>query len=77
MGLPKEAVRTSDWASTVLSSEQIEDAANDVVHLLDLYDRLEEDLASARLIDIYDACCGFLPAKTEVAALGIEDIFAY
>ncbi len=75
--LSKGAVRTSDWASPVLSTEQVDYAANDVVHLLDLYDSLVEEMTAARLIDLYDMCCAFLPARTDVAALGITDVYAY
>jgi ribonuclease D len=75
--LRKGAVRTSDWASATLSPEQVDYAANDVLHLLDLYDGLLEDMESARLTRLYEACCDFLPVRTEVAARGTQDVFAY
>lgn len=77
LSLTKGPVRTSDWGSTALSNEQIRYAAADVDHLLDLYDVLEGGLARARLSDLYDQCCGFLPSRTEVAALGMGDVFSY
>lgn len=75
--LTKGVVRTSNWGAAALSDEQIRYAAADVDHLLDLYDLLEGRLAEAGLSDLYDQCCDFLPTRTEVAALGISDVFAY
>lgn len=77
LSLTKGPVRTSDWGAVALADEQIRYASADVDHLLDLYDVLEGRLVSAGLSDLYNRCCAFLPTRTEVAALGLSDVFAY
>lgn len=75
--LNKGPVRTSDWGAGRLSAKQVAYAAADVSHLVELYDGLTRDLAGAGLAGLYEECCEFLPTRTEVAVLGIADVYDY
>ncbi len=70
-------MRTSDWSAAELTSEQLEYAAGDVLHLLALLDVLTADLKSAGLTLLYDDCCAFLPARAFLEIGGYPDVFAY
>lgn len=63
VALIKGAVRTSDWQAKRLSAEQVEYAANDVLHLLGLLDVLQQRLRNIARLGLYDACCAFLPQE--------------
>lgn len=69
--------RLSNWLASDLSFDQISYAANDVVHLLSLYDKLVELLQSADLGQLYQQCCSFLPARVALDLDGRGDVFAY
>jgi ribonuclease D len=60
-----------------LSAEQIEYAANDVVHLPPLLNALEHSLQREGLDDLYEQCCAFLPARVSLELGGYPDVFAY
>ncbi|MDN2582336.1 ribonuclease D [Aquibium sp. ELW1220] len=71
--------QSSDWAAEILSPEQLEYAASDVLHL----HRLREAL-TARLIrdgrgSEAEACFDFLPTRAKLDLMGWdeEDIFAH
>jgi ribonuclease D len=73
----KGSVRTSDWAAARLSAEQIQYAVEDVVHLSSLLRKLQQQMRAANLVDLYDACCAFLPARAQLELGGFPDVFAY
>ena len=75
--LEKGPVRTSDWSAAELTSDQLEYAAGDVLHLLALLDALAGGLKSADLTLLYDDCCAFLPARAFLEIGGYPDVFAY
>jgi ribonuclease D len=75
--LEKGAVRTSDWSSADLTSEQLAYAAGDVLHLLPLLDALGEVLRARGLTRLYDDCCAFLPARAALEVGSYPDVFAY
>lgn len=75
--LEKGAVRTSDWTAASLTGSQVEYAAADVIHLLDLLDVLKGELEAAGLAALYEECCGFLPARVQLELGGYPDVFAY
>ncbi len=75
--LPKGAVRTSDWTAVSLTSAQVEYAAGDVLHLLKLLDVLEGKLMAAKLSELYDECCSFLPGRIQLELGDYPDVFAY
>jgi ribonuclease D len=77
ISLPKGPVRTSDWTAATLTAEQIDYAADDASHLLDLLDILQGALAEARLTPLYDDCCAFLPARVTLELADYPDVFAY
>lgn len=75
--LDKGAARVSDWSAPELTDAQVLYAARDVEFLLPLAQILESRLSAEGLDQIYLECCRFLPAQVEVAARGIDDVFAY
>ena len=77
MRLDKGAVRTSDWSAAVLSAEQVEYAAGDVIHLPQLLNSMRAQLEARRLSWLYDTCCEFLPSRVALEIGGFPDVFAY
>jgi ribonuclease D len=75
--LNKGTVRTSNWSAATLSSEQVEYAAADVMHLPALLESLQADLDSRDLAWLYDQCCAFLPAQAALKVGGYPDVFSY
>jgi ribonuclease D len=73
----KGPVRTSDWSAPTLSAEQVKYAVEDVVHLPSLLDKLQEQMKAVDLVDLYDACCAFLPARAQLELGSFPDVFAY
>jgi ribonuclease D len=70
-------VRTSNWSAQRLTSAQIEYAAGDVLHLLELHNALLIELRAVGLETLYNECCSFLPARVELELGGYPDVFAY
>lgn len=77
IALTKGLVRTSDWTAASLTTDQIDYAAADVLHLLALLDAMRARLDQARLTHLYDDCCGFLSARVLLELGGYPDVFAY
>lgn len=76
--IQKGTVRTSDWGARVLSEEQLAYAAGDVVHLLALYDVLEERLSAAeQLADLYRQVCEYMPVAARLAVMRVPDPLHY
>jgi ribonuclease D len=71
--------QSSDWAAEILSPEQLEYAASDVLHLHALREKLIFRLDRERRTKEADACFRFLPtrAKLDLMGWGEEDIFAH
>lgn len=71
--------QTSDWGAETLSEAQIAYAANDVLYLHALRDKLEERLARDGRREMAEACFRFLPfrARLDLAGWAEEDIFGH
>ncbi|GLS29987.1 ribonuclease D [Mesorhizobium albiziae] len=71
--------QSSDWAAEVLSPEQLDYAASDVLYLHRLRDALSSRLAREGRVEIADACFRFLPTRSKLDLLGWpeDDIFAH
>lgn len=71
--------QTTDWGSASLSPEQIEYAANDVLHLHRIRATLDEALVREGRMELAQACFGFLPhrALLDVKGWAEEDIFTH
>ena len=69
----------SDWANTVLTKEQQQYAASDVLYLHQLKEILNNRLIRERRVEIAQACFDFLPfqAKLDLAGWGNVDIFSH
>lgn len=66
----------SDW-SAALSESQRMYAANDVMHLVDLYGHLWKDALNAGVADLVEHSFAYLPARVETDLRGSGDVFAY
>jgi ribonuclease D len=65
--------QSSDWGSPVLSAEQVQYAARDVLYLHALRERLDAVLAREGRRDLADACFRFLPVRAELDLAGWDD----
>jgi ribonuclease D len=75
--LPKGAVRTSDWSSSELSTEQVEYASNDVRYLIPLLDHLSCQLNECGRGNLFTTCCNFLPVQVALELKGLPCVFSY
>lgn len=75
--LDKGSVRTSDWAAAELSSAQLRYAADDVEHLLDLYEVLDEQLRTKKLDRAFQQVCAYMPVDAYLAINGFADPLRY
>lgn len=71
--------QSSDWAQPSLSQEQLLYAANDVLHLHALQEKLQDMLIREDRGELAEACFAFLPHRAELDLLGWndEDIFSH
>ena len=70
--------QSSDWGNSNLSKEQIAYAANDVIYLHQIKDRLDEILIREDRQLLVDACLSFLPTRVDLDLRGWEnDIFSH
>jgi len=70
--------QSSDWGNTNLSKEQIAYAANDVIYLHQIKNKLDEMLVREDRQLLVDACLSFLPTRVELDLRGWEnDIFSH
>ena len=70
--------QSSDWGNSNLSKEQIAYAANDVIYLHQIKNRLDEMLVREDRQLLVDACLSFLPTRVELDLRGWEnDIFSH
>ena len=70
--------QSSDWGNSNLSKEQISYAANDVIYLHQIKNKLDEMLVREDRQLLVDACLSFLPTRVELDLRGWEnDIFSH
>ena len=70
--------QSSDWGNSNLSKEQIAYAANDVIYLHQIKDKLDEILVREDRQPLVDACLSFLPTRVDLDLRGWEnDIFSH
>lgn len=69
--------QVSDWSRSVLTSEQLAYAANDVRFLAGLYDELIARAAALGLSDVVEATYAYLPTRVRLDIAGAGDVFAY
>ena len=65
--------QTSDWGQAVLTQEQLNYAASDVLHLHALKDKLDALLKREGREDLARACFSFLPTRAELDLKGWHD----
>ncbi len=72
-------MQTSDWGAQVLSEEQLNYAANDVLYLHQIAEKLEVMLKRENRKQLADDCFAFLPVRAELDLAGWadQDIFAH
>ena len=66
--------QSSDWGASELKPEQLEYAAQDVLYLHRLHERLDEMLGRERRRDVAAACFSFLPSRAELDLAGWADV---
>ncbi len=69
-----KAQQSSDWAASDLSPDQQAYAANDVLYLHRLMDRLEVILEREKRQELAAACFAFLPVRAELDIAGWADV---
>jgi ribonuclease D len=69
-----KAQQSSDWGAAMLSEEQVNYAASDVLHLHGLRTRLDEMLAREGRDGLARACFEFLPHRSVLDVAGWEDV---
>lgn len=71
--------QTSDWGAPVLSEDQKSYAANDVLYLHQIKEKLDAMLAREGRAEIAKACFDFLPSRARLDLMGWDefDIFAH
>lgn len=71
--------QSSDWGSVDLSAEQLAYAASDVLHLHEIWAKLEAMLIREGRRDLAERCFEFLPTRGKLDLLGYEtpDLFAH
>lgn len=70
-------VRMSDWLSEDLTREQLLYAATDVIYLLRLISKLENELEKKGLIELAKACYAHIPIRAQLDIRGYPDIYKY
>ena len=72
-------MQSSDWGAAELSEAQLSYAANDVLHLHRLRERLDAHAEREGRLALAAACFAFLPQRAELDLAGWADadIFAY
>ena len=70
--------QSSDWGNSNLSKEQIAYAANDVIYLHQIKNKLDKMLVREDRELLVDACLSFLPTRVDLDLRGWEnDIFSH
>ena len=71
--------QSSDWGNISLSKEQVAYAANDVIHLHNIRNKLNEILEREKRFELADACFKFLPTRVALDLKGWvdKDIFSH
>ncbi|MCX7338764.1 MAG: ribonuclease H-like domain-containing protein [Alphaproteobacteria bacterium] len=71
--------QTSDWGAPVLTQEQLQYAATDVLYLHILKEKLDRLLHREKRWELAEACFWFLPYRTQLDIMAGEsfDIFSY
>lgn len=70
-------LQISNWESDNLSQAQIEYAANDVIFLYKLWDKVSDILKENKIENIAQNCFQYLPTNAMLHNKGIENIFIY
>jgi ribonuclease D len=74
--LDKKA-QSSDWLAPNLTDEQLLYAAGDVLYLIPLLSRLEEELRARDLLELAHDCYCHIPTRVQLDVLGYGDVYSY
>ena len=70
--------QSSDWGSEKMSKDQIKYAAQDVLYLHQLKDKLDVMLEREGRLEIFQHCVDFLPIRCQLDLVGFpDDIFSH
>ncbi len=69
--------QASDWGQDELSKEQMQYAADDVFHLITIYNKLKTMLVRESKWELTLECCKQVPLYSRLDALGYHGIFEH
>ena len=69
--------QTSDWGSEKLTPEQIKYAANDVVHLIEIFNNLKFMLKRENKFELATKCSSFIPTMAHLDIIGYKELFEH
>lgn len=72
-----KSLQVSDWSREILSTGQMDYAANDVRYLLELFDALTAEARALGVADLMDASFAYLPARVMLDLSGAGDVYLY
>ena len=73
----KKDQQSSDWGNDKLNPEQIKYAANDVLHLIEIYRKLETMLKREGKFELAKQCSNFINTFAELDTLGYRELFEH
>jgi ribonuclease D len=73
----KKDQQTSDWGAEKLTVEQIKYAANDVLHLIEIHQNLQEMLEREGKFELAQKASSFIPTFARLDILGYKDTFEH
>lgn len=72
-----KAQQSSDWGSSEMSKDQVHYAANDVLHLIPIYEKLKAMLEREGRYELALSCAKFLPTIAELDCLGYTNVLEH
>jgi ribonuclease D len=66
--------QSSDWGAVYLSDDQKQYAANDVLYLHEIKEKLDAMLARENRTHLAQACFGFIPYRVALDEIGFDDL---
>ncbi|HLD77214.1 MAG TPA: ribonuclease H-like domain-containing protein [Rickettsiales bacterium] len=66
--------QTSDWGSEEISQSQIKYAAQDVLYLHQLKEKLDEMIKREGREEIFESCLQFLPTRAKLDLIGFDEL---
>jgi len=72
-----KAQQSSDWGNSEMTKDQVQYAANDVLHLIPIYEKLKAMLEREGRYELALSCAAFLPTIAELDHLGYSNVLEH